>query len=490
MNMADNVTATVGAVQWWLGNPLSQTMIRFLTRHDSCGYRLDNAFNIYLNGYNNNDYCWKCQLAGKMLEWTCHRGGSLFGLNENDIRNALSQPGFRKGLKNVLEGFAQYGVTLPQKLNAPFLVVWDITHACNLRCKHCYQNAGKPLSDELSTEEALALVDQLAEIGVVALSFSGGEPLMRKDIFDIAARAHDYDIYISCATNGTLITPEVAHRMKESGIEYVEISLDGPNPQSHDSFRGVPGAFERTLSGIRACVDEGLYTAVASTATRDTCHQIPEIYELSKELGVRRLMCFNFVPTGRGIQMIDQDLEPEQREKLLQFLLRRNGIEGEPDALSTAPQFARVAIEDCPTGMALGHFYYGKHFSSSKTKALADFIGGCGAGRLYCSIEPNGDVQPCVFMPIRLGNLREKSFLEIWHESLVLQQLQDRTSLKDHCGSCENKFICGGCRARAWAYYGDLSAPDPGCINNKDRWDELIQQQREELTLSSEPEKN
>jgi len=355
--MPDTVTIAVAAARWWLGNPVSLAMLRFLTRHDDCGYRLENAMDYYLNGSNGNEYCWKCRLAGRILGWTCRRGGAIFGISESDITAALSEEVFRKGLASVLEGFTRYGVTLPKRLNAPFLVVWDITRACNLRCRHCYQNAGRPLADELSTSEALELVDELADAGVVALSFSGGEPLMRKDIFDIAARAHDRGMYISCASNGTLITPEVARWMKESGIDYVEISLDGPDAATHDAFRGVPGAFERACTGVRACVDAGLFTCVAATPTRETCHRVPDLYALSADLGVRRFMCFNFIPTGRGVEIMDHDLEPGQREELLQYLLEKNDGTG-PEALSTAPQFARVAVSGCDRGMALGHFYY------------------------------------------------------------------------------------------------------------------------------------
>ncbi|MGC9436133.1 MAG: radical SAM protein, partial [Methanomicrobiales archaeon] len=373
--MPDTVTIAVGAVRWWLGNPISLAMLRFLTGHDDCGYRLENAMDYYLTGSNGTEYCWKCRLAGRILGWTCRRGGSIFGVDETDIKGALSEEVFRKGLASVLEGFTRYGVTLPQRLHAPFLVVWDLTRACNLRCRHCYQRAGRPLPEELSTDEALALVDELADAGVVALSLSGGEPLMRRDLFDIAARARDRGMYVSCASNGTLITPDVARRMKESGIEYVEISLDAPDAATHDAFRGMPGAFERTCAGVRACVDAGLFTCVAATATRHTCPQVPDLYALSADLGVQRFICFNFIPTGRGVEITDQDLEPEQREELLHYIFRQNGTGG-PEALSTAPQFARVAVEGCEGSMALGHFYYGDHFPD-RTRALAEFIGGC-----------------------------------------------------------------------------------------------------------------
>jgi radical SAM protein with 4Fe4S-binding SPASM domain len=359
---------------------------------------------------------------------------------------------------------AKYGVRMPQIVDAPFLVVWDFTHLCNLRCKHCYLGAKERMEGELTTEEGKKLIDELRDIDVLVLAFSGGEPLMRRDFFELADYAHKNDLYVTLATNGTLITRNVAKKIKDSGVEYVEISLDGKDADTHDSFRGVPGMFDRAIEGIKNCMDQGLQTGIATTVTKHNYDQIEEIYDLASDLGVKRFICFNFVPTSRGIDIIEDDISPEWREELLKFLLERTH-EGEMECLSTAPQLARVAIEE-EKGVPVGHFYIGSEFES-KTRALADFIGGCGAGRLYCSIEPNGDVQPCVFLPIKCGNIRENSLSNIWHESPIFKGLRDRSSLKGHCSKCENKFVCGGCRARGWAYFKDLNAPDPGCIKNQ-----------------------
>jgi radical SAM protein with 4Fe4S-binding SPASM domain len=186
------------------------------------------------------------------------------------------------------------------------------------------------------------------------------------------------------------------------------------------------------------------------------------------------MMYFNFIPTGRGAGMVESDLSPEEREELLKYLLAKNGPGRRPEVLSTAPQLARVALEgaDGREEVCLGHFYHSGGVSD-ETRALAEFIGGCGAGRLYCCIEPTGTVQPCVFLPIPVGNVRDRPFLDIWHDSPVLAKLRDRSALRGECGSCPNRYICGGCRARAWAYYGDLHAPDPGCIRNRRYWELL-----------------
>ncbi|NLZ30958.1 MAG: radical SAM protein, partial [Methanomicrobiales archaeon] len=416
--------------------------------------------------------CWRCRLAGHMVGHTLRRSSALFGVSEDDIKRGLGETVFLRGLQNVLTGIAHYGITMPQVVNAPFMVVWDFTHRCNLRCVHCYLDAQEPLPNELGTDEAKRLVEELADAGVVVIAFSGGEPLMRKDFFEVAAHAHKNDIYVALATNGTLITPEMAGRIRDAGVEYVEISVDGKNAESHDAMRGIPGAFDRTIAGIKNSVAAGFYTCIATTVTRANYAEIPEIYSLSADLGVNRLMCFNFIPTGRGVEMADQDISPGERWDLMRYLLARTREGNGPEALTTAPQVAPVALAG-EGGVPVGHFYAGEAIEG-KTGLLADFIGGCGAGRLYCSIEPEGDVQPCVFMPIVVGNVRDTPFLDIWHSSEVLQGLRDRSRLSGSCADCSNKYICGGCRARGWAYFGDIHAPDPGCIKNRDYWESLL----------------
>lgn len=470
--MSEDNLYTFPAVRRWLGNPLSRYILNFMIQKDRCGNRLTNAIDYYLDP--SEKHCWKCNLAGHVLSYVLQRSGKLFDIDEKDMRAGLSNPIFQRGLTDLLQGIERYGITMPQLVDAPFLVVWDITHLCNLRCVHCYQDAHRALPHELDTDEAKKLIDELYEDGVVIIAFSGGEPLMRKDFFELAAYAHKKGLYLALATNATLITQEVAHKIREVGIEYVEISVDGKDAESHDSFRGMPGAFEKTIAGIRNCVAEGLYTCIATTVTSSNYDQIPEIYKLASELRVKRLMCFNFIPTGRGAAMTSPDISPEMRKDLIESLLAQNKDRGEkPEALTTAPQIASVAVEDDKDApIPVGHFYGGEGIAG-QTSILADFIGGCGAGRLYCSIEPEGDVFPCVFMPLKVGNIREESFSEIWHTSEVLRQLRDRSNLSGACGKCPEKYVCGGCRARAWAYFGDLNAPDPGCMHNEKYWDEL-----------------
>jgi radical SAM protein with 4Fe4S-binding SPASM domain len=351
---------------------------------------------------------------------------------------------------------------MPQRLYAPFLVVWNFTRRCNLRCKHCYANAGKA-GEELDLYEKFEVINQLDRAGV-ALSFSGGEPLIHEHFWKVASYAARKGFHISVATNGSLINEETAKKLCRIGVGYVEVSLDAGEASIHDGFRGVKGAFERTVGGIANCVKEGLFVGIATTATKLNFADIPNIVDLAIELGVQRIIVFNFVPTGRGKEIEELDLTPEMREQLLEFLYDKLE-EGRIQVFSTSPTYAVVAVQRVEKGR--GTRVAPTHFAdvcmpSSSTLTLSEFIGGCGAGRLYCGLEPNGDITPCVFMPIVVGNIKD-GFLEVWQKSELLNKLRDRDTEEYACRDCEYRYICGGCRARAYGYYGNPLAFDPGC---------------------------
>jgi len=461
------LSSTMASIERWLGNPLTRALLGWFTSDcKTCGSRFDVALDRF-TGQRDISPCPSCLLASWLVGLTIRRSGKIFGVSDDLLKEGLHAPYLRRGLSTVVRGIARYGITRPQKVNAPFLVVWDITHRCNLRCAHCYQDARKALPGELNTEEAKKVLDELAAAGVVAIAFSGGEPLMRPDIRDIIRYAKEKSFFVSLASNGTLIDDALAGELVALGLDYIEISLDAANAAHHDSFRGVHGAFDRTVAGIRACVRAGIDTGIATTVTARTVDQVPAIHALAASLGVTRMMCFNFVPTGRGVEMVDQDITPDQREALHKWILEMDHSGKNPVILSTAPQFARVAVEEeGGGGIPVAHFYAGNGLEG-KTAALAEFIGGCGAGRIYCSIEPEGTVQPCVFLPISVGNLRNATFEEIWHNSEVFVRLRSRDDLQGNCGECRNRLLCGGCRARAYAYFGDIKAMDPGCKRNK-----------------------
>ncbi len=391
-------------------------------------------------------------------------------ISREKVEKLLADPYARRAIITLVRSFSYFGIKKPLSIYAPFLVVWDFTHKCNLSCKHCYSNSGATHETELTTEEALGVVDQLVDAGVIALAFSGGEPLSRKDFFEVASYAAKRGLYVSVATNGTLLTKENVWKLKQAKINYVEVSIDGATANTHDSFRGVPSAFSKAVAGLKNCAEVDLCVCIATTATKSNIDEMPEILDLAEEIGAERFTYFNFIPTGRGREHYDQDLSPEEREKLMLYLLNRMSKGYKVTILTTAPQLARVALQCQGPGdtatMSMAHMQTVK--VSKKAVPLADFIGGCGAGRLYCSLSPQGDVHPCVFLPINVGNLTKEKFVDIWLNSKLFNALRNRDNLKGPCGKCHYKYICGGCRARANAYRRDIMASDVGCILAKE----------------------
>jgi len=456
----------------YLNKILDNKVLKFIVKRMARIKRIEKAFGIYAGVEDGNAMD---RIYASIIGGAIERGAKRFNVEGETIRDFLKDPYMRKGFAVIIGSIAEYGITVPQRLLAPFMVVWDFTKQCNLRCKHCYANASnKPAEDELTLEERKEVVDQLDEAGVAAISFSGGEPLANKDFWDVADYAKSKGFYLSIATNGTLITEKVAERLKEVGIRYVEVSLDGPDAKTHDEFRGVKGAFERAVRGIENARDAGISTGIATTVTHYNMDKLPEIIELARKLRVDRFIVFNFIPTGRAKDIIEEDLSPEERERLMNYLYDE-WQKGKMQIFSTSPSYARVSItrrggKVSPTHFA--EFELPEEFGGA-VKALTEFIGGCGAGRIYCSIEHNGDIQPCVFIPIKVGNVLKDGFVNIWKNNEIMKMLRDRDASDYACNSCSFRYICGGCRARAYAYFGDLKAPDPGCILRKDEWEKL-----------------
>ncbi|MCD6248616.1 MAG: radical SAM protein [Hadesarchaea archaeon] len=476
LDMEKRHEAVVGVVERWLGNPISRALLRLVSGRTRHGNRLDLALRSYVGEDVPEDLSFRDKLASAVTKLVIDRGSKSFGVSRGKMREYLKDPIIRRGVSNVLEGIARYGVRRPFTSVAPFLIVWNYTRLCNQRCKHCYENASPEAdtSDELTTEEAKRAVDEFRDEGVVAIAFSGGEPLMRKDIFEVAGYAKEQGFYVAMATNGTLITRDIAKKIKEV-FDYVEVSLDGFE-ETHDEFRGIKGSWRRTCEGIKNCVAEGVDTCVAITATHYNFEEIPELLDfVGEELGAKRAIVFNYVPVRRGREIVKEDLTPEERWCLLEELFKRLVDKNNPmTTYSTAPQYAVVSLELAHAPVVSTHFVSQESMRMMRGKAgaLAQFIGGCGAGRLYLGLEPNGDVEPCVFIPIVIGNIREQSLREIWQNSEVLKKIRDRDKFEG-CGECKYKYVCGGCRARAYGYFGDLQAADPGCPYNAEYWERV-----------------
>ncbi|HSF30865.1 MAG TPA: radical SAM protein [Candidatus Tectomicrobia bacterium] len=357
-----------------------------------------------------------------------------------------------------------------------YSVSWNLTQRCNLHCAHCYMSAfaGADTSRELSTQECRRVIDEIAAANPnVFLILTGGEPLLRKDLFDLAACSADKGFTVVLGSNGVLLREPQAKQMRQSGIQGASISLDSTDPQKHDTFRHLPGAWRGAIRATEALRAEGLDFSIHTSITTWNVEEIPAMVELAGELGAKVLNFFFLVRTGRGEGITD--ITPDQYEQILTYLARIQGSGASEERGSGARASAFDHPEDpwtVPAGRSgrliirakCAPFFRRILYTLDATSPLLQNYaqGSCPAGKAYCRIMPEGDVTPCPYMPVTAGNLRERSFVEIWRQAEVFQQLRD-PHLGGRCGDCEFSRVCGGCRCRAYATYGDYLAEDPAC---------------------------
>jgi radical SAM protein with 4Fe4S-binding SPASM domain len=399
--------------------------------------------------------------------------------------------------------------------NKPRLVFWELTKGCNLRCIHCRASATELSSPtDLPTQAAKDIIDQIAEVSHPILVLSGGEPLFRKDIFELARYGTEKGLRVALATNGTLVTKAVALKIVDSGVQRVAISLDGADAATHDSFRGIPGAFDAAITGFRNLKELGMSVQINTTIARHNAHQLPNVLELARSIGADALHTFLLVPVGCGVDIAsEQMVPPKEYEKMLNWFYDRS-LEGGIELKATcAPHYFRVvrqrraaehrsaaaaeaahtiqpaqsapangpiglpiprSTEIGPTemtmpgstgielkphgiGKAVGH--PGSHPSDMNAMTK-----GCLAGTAVCFISHQGEVFPCGYLPALAGDLKKQPFAEIWENSVVFNQLRDIDNLKGKCGCCEFRNVCMGCRARAFAATGDYLDEEPFCV--------------------------
>ena len=453
---------------------LSKLTLSFLLKKDAKKHTyLEYLLSMYRGERTNGPML--ARLAYPFFRWYMDRLLRTFDVDKKEFIEILEPPYAKKIIANLLKGFKLFGVRVPFTSGAPILVVWDFTYRCNLRCKHCYASAGISMP-EMSVEERIYALDKMVDAGVAMLALSGGEPLLGPGFWTILKRASDYGLYVAMATNGTLINDDVAEKLSKYGLIYAQVSLDSPDPSFHDEFRGVQGAWKKAVQGIKNLKKHGIMVEVSMTITKKNYKTIPRMIKFVKEeLGADLFMAFNFVPTGRGKTILEWDLSPEERWEALGYLCKElyNGF---PSA-STAPQYAVAAFEYGlrigANPMIAGHFYT-INIRSTRFGSMLEFLGGCGAGRVYLALEPNGDIYPCVFLRKKIGNILKDDFEELWRTNKVLEELRNRDLLKDECSTCRYKYICGGCRARAYNYFNDYLASDPGCIYAKNSWLKIL----------------
>ena len=326
----------------------------------------------------------------------------------------------------------------------PYIVSWNLTRRCNLSCPHCYIDSTIRLEEnnsELTLQEARLVIDELSYLNErLMLVLSGGEPLLRRDIYEIIEYASSGGFIPVLGTNGILLTKEVVRLLKEAGLRGAGVSIDSVNPEEHDRFRGLEGAWELSVSGLRYAREAGIETQIDVTLTDRNYQEIDRFIEFGAGLGVKAVNFFFLICTGRAMKA---DISTSNYESALKDVADRVFKEKRLMVRARcAPHIYRILYDE-------GY-------------SIPPGTRGCLAGRSYMRIDPEGNVTPCPYMPVIVGNIRESSLSEIWNESTYLRLLREGT-YKGRCGSCEYTEICGGCRARAFVENGDMMDEDRLC---------------------------
>lgn len=354
----------------------------------------------------------------------------------------------------------------------PFLVALNLTRRCNLRCAHCYLDAGSRRSGgphELSTGEVKALLDEIAAVGRdIMIVLTGGEPLLRPDILVLAGHASGLGLTVVLGTNGTLLDEGRVRALQVAGVRAVGISLDSLDAAYHDRFRGLPGAWEKTMAGIDACRRAGLMFQLHFSVTADNAGELESMIAFARAAGTAVLNVFFLVCTGRGASFAN--VSPEVYERVLGRLAK--GALGEPGLIvraRCAPHFKRVAREMAPP--------------LPVTLADGYEVGGCLAGTRYCRVTPEGELTPCPYMEASAGSVRATGFATLWRDAPLFAQLR-APKLEGRCGACEYARLCGGCRARPLARDGNLMGEDFLC-GYQPRGDPAIEPEPEGAALGA-----
>ncbi|MBT3192360.1 MAG: radical SAM protein, partial [Verrucomicrobia bacterium] len=375
----------------------------------------------------------------------------------------------------------------------PRVIAWETTRRCVLRCKHCRGSArDENYAGELSTEECLKVIDSIAAFAKPILILTGGEPMARDDIYTLARHATDAGLRVVMAPCGHLITPETAERLKAAGVMAISISIDGATPEAHDAFRGVEGAYARTIEGLQHAIEAGIPFQVNTTVTRDNVGDLSAIHDLAVDLGASKFDVFFLVPTGRGSALSDLALQPAEAEDALKWVLKKSKTSPMSIKITCAPHSVRIwdQMEDGGTSPAMRgegappppHAANAQKWSrgalapehpgtAAGGRPPMSPATGCMAGDGFVFISHTGILQPCGFLDVASGDLRgvDLDFQRAYHESPVFASLWDKSGYEGKCGVCEFVDSCGGCRARAYAKTGDFLKTEPGCSYVPDR---------------------
>jgi heme b synthase len=355
---------------------------------------------------------------------------------------------------------------------APRLIFWETTAGCNLRCIHCRRItvADQLTPQDLTTQESFQMIDEIAAVGKPVFVLSGGEPLFRPDIFEIARYATEAGLPVALATNGTLIDDAVARRIADSGVKRVSISFDGSDAATHDMFRGLPGSFEAAIRGFKALRNVGLPVQINTTVANHNKTQLEAMLALAKELDAIALHLFLLVPVGCGVEIAEEQMvSAAEYEQVLNWLYDTE--QNEPDLqlkATCAPHYFRVMrtrrAEEKRNGVArdlpashdrqLNGHPHGQMHAATK---------GCLAGTGVAFVSHRGEVFPCGYLPVEAGNVREQTFGDVWFDSPLFAEMREPDLLEGKCGICQFKSLCSGCRARAYGVTGNYMAEEPFC---------------------------
>ncbi|MFC1977079.1 radical SAM protein [Chloroflexota bacterium] len=341
------------------------------------------------------------------------------------------------------------------------LVAWELTRSCNLFCAHCRGSASDAsYSGELSTAECFRLIDQILEVGKPIIILTGGEPLVRQDVLAIGKYAVSQGLRVVMGSNGTLITGEMAAKLKDVPLSRIAVSLDFPVAKLQDEFRGQAGAFEAAVAGIANARQAGIEIQINSTITRLNVAYLDELLALATKLGAVAFHPFMLVPTGRGKGLESVELSPEEYEHTLNWIYDKQSELGDRIFFkpTDAPHYMRVMKQRQQLGREI------KSETTAGHHPMHSITRGCLAGTGFCFISYQGEVKGCGYLDVEAGNIKKESFSQIWSDSPLFRKLRDLSNIKGKCGVCEYRRICGGCRARAYETTGDYLEAEPYCI--------------------------
>ena len=339
------------------------------------------------------------------------------------------------------------------------IVFWETTSACNLHCVHCRAEAQpEPLPDEMSTQEGTSFLGDLASFAKPIMILSGGEPLARPDIFELTRHSVELGMRTCLASNGTVITRDVAQQIADARIARVSISLDGAGAETHDTFRGIPGAYAAAMEGIRNLEAHEVPFQINTTVAQHNMGELDELVAVTEQLGAAALHLFLLVPVGCGVQIAEEQMiSPEDYERVLNWAYDVSQASVMQVKVTCAPHYFRVVRQR--GGSIKGHGHPGR----GGAPGMSAMTKGCLAGQAVCFVSSRGEVYPCGYLPVSAGNVRSTSLREIWENAEPFKLLRDPSQLKGKCGPCEYNRICGGCRARAFGAVGDFLEEEPYC---------------------------